>query len=256
MLIDWFTVAAQIINFLILMWLLKRFLYKPILNAIDAREKRIADQLALANRIQAEAIEQKNEFEQKNKQFEQQHVVLLEQARTDAQTEKKKLIQQARQETSQLRNQWLDSLEKDQKSLNISIAKRIQNEVFAISRKTLSELADSELESQIIEKFIHKLQALEDKKKIQLKSQRQSDLAIVRTAFALTQDQQKQLTQHFARLLGITNTVRFELEPDLLSGIELTSNGHKVSWNITDYLASLQQNITSLVIPDHGQNNV
>jgi F-type H+-transporting ATPase subunit b len=39
MLIDWFTVAAQAINFLILVWLLKRFLYKPVLNAVDAREK-------------------------------------------------------------------------------------------------------------------------------------------------------------------------------------------------------------------------
>jgi len=38
MLIDWFTVVAQVINFLILVWLMKRFLYKPILNAIAARE--------------------------------------------------------------------------------------------------------------------------------------------------------------------------------------------------------------------------
>ena len=42
MLIDWFTVAAQALNFLILVWLMKRFLYKPILHAIDAREERIA----------------------------------------------------------------------------------------------------------------------------------------------------------------------------------------------------------------------
>jgi len=45
MLIDWFTVGAQIVNFLILVWLLQHFLYKPILNAIDAREKRIAANL-------------------------------------------------------------------------------------------------------------------------------------------------------------------------------------------------------------------
>ena len=48
MLIDWFTVGAQAVNFIILVWLLKRFLYKPILNAIDAREKRIATELAAA----------------------------------------------------------------------------------------------------------------------------------------------------------------------------------------------------------------
>ncbi len=50
MLIDWFTVGAQALNFVILVWLMKRFLYKPILDAIDAREKRIATELADAGR--------------------------------------------------------------------------------------------------------------------------------------------------------------------------------------------------------------
>ena len=55
MLINWFTVLAQAINFLILVWLLKRFLYKPILHAIDEREKGIATQLAQAEAKEAEA---------------------------------------------------------------------------------------------------------------------------------------------------------------------------------------------------------
>ncbi len=55
MLIDWFTVGAQALNFLILVWLMKRFLYKPILHAIDEREKRIATELANADKKKAEA---------------------------------------------------------------------------------------------------------------------------------------------------------------------------------------------------------
>jgi F-type H+-transporting ATPase subunit b len=55
MLIDWFTVGAQAINFIILVWLLKRFLYKPILDAVDAREKRVATELADADAKKAEA---------------------------------------------------------------------------------------------------------------------------------------------------------------------------------------------------------
>ena len=45
MLIDWFTVGAQTLNFVILVWLMKRYLYKPVLDAIDAREQRIASEL-------------------------------------------------------------------------------------------------------------------------------------------------------------------------------------------------------------------
>ena len=55
MLINPFTVLAQLVNFLILVWLLKRFLYKPILHAIDEREKGIAAQLAQAEGKVAEA---------------------------------------------------------------------------------------------------------------------------------------------------------------------------------------------------------
>ena len=66
MLIDWFTVIAQVVNFLILVWLLKRFLYRPILNAIDAREKRIAAKIADADAKEAEAQKQREEYQQKN----------------------------------------------------------------------------------------------------------------------------------------------------------------------------------------------
>ena len=66
MLIDWFTVGAQIVNFLILVWLLKHFLYKPILNAIDAREKRIAAELADADTKKADAEKERTDFEDKN----------------------------------------------------------------------------------------------------------------------------------------------------------------------------------------------
>ena len=62
--IVWFTVAAQVLNFLILVWLLKRFLYRPILHAIDVREQRIVQALADADAKQAEAIRERDELRQ------------------------------------------------------------------------------------------------------------------------------------------------------------------------------------------------
>ncbi len=74
--IDWFTVVAQAFNFLILVWLLKRFLYKPILHAIDEREKGIAAQLAEADAKKAEAQEERNDFQHKNEAFDQERTAL------------------------------------------------------------------------------------------------------------------------------------------------------------------------------------
>ena len=70
MLIDWFTICAQAINFLILVWLMKRFLYKPILHAIDARENLIATELADAAAKKTEAQKDRDEFQHKNEEFD------------------------------------------------------------------------------------------------------------------------------------------------------------------------------------------
>src|SRR5450631_1658984 len=97
MLIDWFTVGAQAINFIILVWLLKRFLYKPILNAVDAREKRVAAELADAAAKKAEAVKERDEFRHKNEEFDQQRVTLLSKAAEEAKAERQRLLSEARQ---------------------------------------------------------------------------------------------------------------------------------------------------------------
>jgi F-type H+-transporting ATPase subunit b len=96
MLIDWFTVGAQALNFLILVWLLKHFLYKPVLNAIDAREKRIAGELADADAKKAEAQKERDEFNHKNEVFDQQRAALLSQAVDEVKTERQRLLDEAR----------------------------------------------------------------------------------------------------------------------------------------------------------------
>ena len=81
MLIDWFTVSAQVVNFLILVWLMKRFLYKPILHAIDAREQRIATELADADAKRAEAEKEREKFQKNNEEFNRQRNDLLGKAK-------------------------------------------------------------------------------------------------------------------------------------------------------------------------------
>ena len=83
MLIDWFTVGAQALNFIILVWLLKRYLYKPILNAVDTREKRIAAELA-----DAEAEKAREEFQHKNEEFDRQRADLLDNVTAEAKAER------------------------------------------------------------------------------------------------------------------------------------------------------------------------
>ena len=102
MLINWFTVIAQAINFLILVWLLKRFLYKPILHAIDEREKGIATQLAQAEAKKAEAQKDRDDFQHKNEAFDQERAALLKKATDEAKAERQRLLDEARKDADLL----------------------------------------------------------------------------------------------------------------------------------------------------------
>src|SRR5665213_1549027 len=131
MLIDWFTVGAQALNFIILVWLLKRYLYKPILNAVDAREQKIAAELADADEKKAEAKKDRDEFQHKNEGFDQQRAGLLSKATDDARAERQRLIEDARKAADVLSAQRQESLKSDARNLNQAISRRVQQEVFA-----------------------------------------------------------------------------------------------------------------------------
>jgi F-type H+-transporting ATPase subunit b len=165
MLIDWFTVGAQTLNFLILVWLLKRFLYKPILHAIDEREKRIAAELADADTKKAEAQKERDEFQHKNEEFDQQRAALLSKATDEAQAEGQRLLEEARQGADALSAKRRKRLRNDAGKLNQDITRRTQQEVFAIARKALTDLAATSLEERLGEVFTRRLRELDDEAK-------------------------------------------------------------------------------------------
>ncbi len=249
MLIDWFTVSAQLLNFLILVWLLKRFLYKPILHAIAAREKLIATKLADADANKSEAQKQREEFRLKNEQFDRQRTASLDKMTEEVNVERQRLLDAARQEADALSAKRQEALRKDAHNLNQTIASQTQQEVFAIARKALADLASTSLEERLGEVFIGRLRALEGKAKnslaVALKTA--AEPALVRSAFALPEEQRAAIQNALNETFSTEIQVRFETAPELISGIEFSTNGLKVAWSIADYIASLEEGVSALL---------
>lgn len=254
MLIDWFTVSAQAVNFLILVWLLKRFLYKPILNAIDEREKLIAAQLQDADAKKSQAQQERDEFERKNEEFARQRDTMMSQATAEAKGARQRLMDEARQQAQALRAKLQDALGSEQEALKREIASRTQHEVFAIARKALSDLAATNLEERITEVFIRRLCELTDEEKGKLASARKNPhrSALVRSAFELAPAQREAIERAVKETLAGETQVQFETLPSLVSGIELTTNGHKVAWSIADYLASMEKSVGEVMEANHA----
>jgi F-type H+-transporting ATPase subunit b len=249
MLLDWFTIGAQALNFLILVWLLKRFLYKPILNAIDAREKLIAKELADADAKKSEAQRERDEFQNKNEEFDQQRAALWTKATDEAKAERLRLLEAARQAADALSTKRQESLLNDAHNLNQAISRLTQNEVFAITRKALTDLATVSLEERMGEVFTRRLRALNDQAKAVLGDalKQNSEPALVRSTFDLPAVQRAAIQNAVNESFSAEIYLRFETAPDLVSGIELTANGQKVGWSIADYLATLEKGVGDLL---------
>ena len=249
MLIDWFTVGAQVLNFLILVWLLKHFLYKPILNAIDAREKRIAAELADADAKKTEAQKERDDFQSKNKAIDEQRSALLDKAADEAKAERERLLNEARKDADSLRARQATALRNDQKRLGGEITRLAKDEVFGIARKTLADLATVSLEERMGEVFTRRLREMDGKAKELLGTalKTSSEPALVRSAFDIGAEQRAAIQNALNETFSAEIHIRFETAPDLISGIELTANGQKVAWSIADYLASLEKGVDELL---------
>jgi F-type H+-transporting ATPase subunit b len=249
LLIDWFTVGAQALNFVVLVWLMKRFLYKPILGAIDVREKRIAAELADADAKKAEAQKEREEFQRKNQELGEQRAAILTEATADAKAERQRLIDEARKAADALGVKRQEALKSDAQSLRRAIERRTQQEVFAIARKALSDLATTSLEERLSEVFTRRLREMDGQAKAALGGalKAASAPALVRSAFELPAAQRATIQNALNESFSAEVRLRFETAPDLIGGIELASNGQKVAWSISDYLGSLEKGVGDLL---------
>jgi len=251
--IDWFTVGAQTINFLLLVWLLKRYLYVPILKAIDARESHVAKVLSDADTIKSEAELERKLFDQKNFEINAKHDELLKESKMIACEKGEQIILNAHIKADDISKNRLLVLERELQYYHDNIAVKSLKEIYEITRKVLADLADVKLEEKMFECFCKHLQSITPEEKNNLNKIIESGKSglILYSAFELTPAKIKKtnaiLQQVISPNINRHYPLKYEIKPELISGIELRSNGWKIAWNSEDYLNVLQTNIKQLL---------
>lgn len=252
--IDWFTVAAQALNFIVLLWLMKRFLYKPILHAIDEREKHIAEQLGNAKTERETAQKQKETFTLKKEELENQSASFLKIAEDGASTEKIRLMNEAREAADSFRINQINAFTEEEKSSHSVFIQKAQKEIIVIAGKVLADLSGTSLEERIVEVFTQRLINLssEEKKALSSVQKTQSDAVTIRTALGISPRLRVSIEAAVKEAIGTETRINYVTEPGLISGIELNVNGQKAAWNIADYLSSIEENVNTFLT---RQNN-
>jgi len=245
----WLTIVAQILNFLILVWLLKRFLYGRIIKAMDERQAKIAAQLDEAEQKRGEAEQEAAGYRQKSEELDAEREELMAKAKEEVEAHRAELMKQARAEVDALEARWRESVERQRAAFLQDLRQRAAKQTFAIARRALGDLAGADLEARIIDVFIGRLESLPDGEWQALAASARGDdddekreLAI-RSVFDLPEDKRQRLGEIVRTRCGDGFELRFETSFDPISGIELLGEGRKVAWSIEHYLGSLEESL-------------
>jgi F-type H+-transporting ATPase subunit b len=246
MTIDWVTLVAQIINFLILIYILKRFLYGPIIKAMDEREEKIAVRLEKAREQEEKALEKEREYIKKTRDFQDNKDRMLKNAEHEVDEEKYKLLDQARTDVERQKHDWEDALVRQREAFLDEVQKHSAFFTYEVMEHALGDLADENLERKMVDSFARHIGTLDPEYKSELSSKiMETKQALkVRSAYQLTPDERDIIEQALYSNINKDIKVNYDVEPNLISGIELRFPGYKISWNIENYLEDLKNNLT------------
>lgn len=247
--VDWITVAAQIVNFLVLVWLLQRFLYGPIIRVMDERDAQIAQKLREAQQKKDDAEVEAGRYRDMQESFEKQREDRLEKVQEEVDNFRKSLQAAAREVVAAQRAEWLRSLADEKVAFLNDIQERSAESFLAMARRALSDLANEALEDQIARRLLTELRDLDepDRRKIQGAYERAGATVAVRTAFNLRTKRRNEINAALCDTLGKDIETAFERSPDLICGVELRVGGQMVRWSLDSFLDELESELREAV---------
>ncbi len=246
---DWFTVTAQIVNFLVLVALLRYFLYGRIIDAIERRQARLDQQREEARRLRALAQEELEGARRQHQQLAAQKEELLAQVKREVEQYRQSRLEQVREEIDELRRRWAQTLAEEKEAFLREMRREIAEAVLAIVRRVLADLADELLERVVIGKCLARL-AEEDAAMRTAPADVSADggrSVRIRTSSPVDDDVRRRVEAAASTLLGEGVEIEWEVAPDLLCGIALHSDDQKIAWNFRDELDAIEQEVMQTI---------
>lgn len=240
--INWFTYGAQIVNFLILIALLQRFLYKPITKAMIQRKLQIKATVDEANEKRIAAEAELDKYFQQNLKLQEEKEEILLKTREEAEQERQKLVDKIHLEIEESKRKWYQEIAQERADFLINVRRRTLEEIYRVLRLSLRDLANLELEKQIINVFCERLEKEQDKLQ-----QRYNNQIKVCSAFTLNDQQEQKICETIEKYTGKKNQITFEIQTDLICGITLTFADQEIVWSLENYLQNLSENLTTVI---------
>ena len=246
--IDWVTVAAQIVNFLILVWLLHRVLYRPLTRALKERQEEVERSLREAEAARATAEGEAEAHREAVRVLEAARHTRLAAVEGEAAALLAAMTEKAHGELAERRATWQAQLEHEKAAFLDRLRRRAGEAFVTLARHALEELADADLVDRIAHVFARRLAALDPDEQRHLEDAAGSDEAlVVRSSFPLSPAAQRSIADAAARVVGRPVAIEFREDADLDCGVELAIGSRHIGWTLGAHLDALEVDVARLL---------
>ncbi len=237
---DWTTFILEILNFMVLVWILQRFLYRPVLAMLDSRQQRIKAETDRAEQLRQEAETLRHEYESRLADWKQQ------------QDNSRRLLDE---ELAQLRNSALENLQHtladEEAKLHVRNESMISTREAALIREAagtayghaaamLQRLASPELTQRIFNLVLEDLQHISEEEQTALQKAANllpdANVEVV-SAHPLQEFEQLKLTETLSCAAAKTLQLAFKEDPTLIAGLRAIVGECQLNANLADELA-------------------
>ncbi|WP_320175350.1 ATPase [Maridesulfovibrio sp.] len=237
MLLDWFTIFAQVLNFFVLIALLRLFLYKPIVGAMQERKEHVAQETHALQKAKAESQTLNMELRLKREDLDNREAEVMAEIHAEAERLREQAMDSARGEVETMRREWLAALEREKESVALNLRKKLIHEVSATAARIVQDLSGSDLEQLILSGFMQRIN--DEARGVDCGN---SEI-LIRTGFEHTEEQEQNLKQLLDELFPLKNERIFTTDSRLGLGIELIAGDRKWEWNLSSYVTELENKI-------------
>lgn len=248
--IDLFTLIAQIINLLLLLYLLRRFLYLPVLMAVTNRQRMIASELRKAARAEKRASETEAECKQKMQEIEAQKQEILSAAHKEARLLMEKMSEENHKQAQKDRKEWQQRFKAEQSGFENAVQQLVVKHFNIFANSAVKQMADVSLNDLVIRQFKEKILSLsKSQKRDFIASYKNKKLIIIQTAEELNTETAKDLCEFVRKQFEIASDAEIviELKKELISGLALQADEQLISWNIESYLDDFRRHLSDEV---------
>lgn len=242
--IDWVTLALQLVNFAILVWLLQRFLYRPVLRLLDARRQAADTRYADAQRAAETAKQQLAELEAQRAGIAADRAAVLADAREQGRQLAEARRAAAERDAQALLDQTRQTLARERESV-LAEARRTAVDLAAeMARRVLTDVPESLHTEGWLERIDQHLRSLPDAGRSELAGELAAgDRLRVVSAWPLSAAAADHWRTRLSATLGPGVTVAFETSPELIGGAELRFPHATLSFSVAGAVSTLQAEV-------------